>query len=101
MRMRIVFAFAATASLASCADVTVVGAHRDAISRDDSAQIKRLVSQRRDLPFDVLTIRPAQGDTAAVTSAIEFGGYQTFTVRKVRGEWKIDDTTIRQHMVLH
>jgi hypothetical protein len=101
MHVSLACGLAAVALLASCAQVTVVGAHRDAISHDDSAQIKRLVSHRRDLPFDVLTIRPARGDTAAVTSAIEFGGYQTFTVRKVGGEWKIEDTTIQQHMILH
>ncbi len=101
MRMTLVCGLAAVALLASCAQVTVVGVHRDAISHDDSAQIKRLVSHRRDLPFDVLTIRPATGDMAAIISAVEFGGYQTFTVRKVRGEWKIDDTTMQQHMVLH
>jgi len=101
MRVSLVCGLAAIALLASCAQVTVVGAHRDDISRDDSAEIKRLVSHRRDLPFDVLTIQPARGDTAAVTSAMEFGGYQTFTVHKVRGEWKIDDATIQQHMILH
>ena len=101
MRVNLACGLAAVALLASCAQVTVVGVHRDAISRDDSAQIRRLVSHRRDLPFDVLTIQPARGDTVAVTSAIEFGGYQTFTVRKVRGEWKIDDATIQQHMILH
>ena len=100
MRVTKVFALVAAAVLASCIQVTVVGTHRDAVSRDDTAQIKRLVSQRRDLPCDVLTIRPLSANTAAVESAGGFG-YHTFTVRKTHGEWKVDDATIQRHMILH
>jgi hypothetical protein len=94
MRVTIAFALAAVATLASCVQVTVVGMRRDAVSRDDTAQIRRLVSERRDLPCDVLTIRPLSANTAAVESAGGFG-YHTFTVRKTHGEWKVDDATIQ------
>jgi hypothetical protein len=100
MRLSIAFGLVALAALASCMEVTVVGTHRDAISRNDTAQIKRLVSQRRDLPCDVLTVRPLSANTAAAESWGGFG-YHTFTVRKTQGEWKIDAATIQRHMILH
>jgi hypothetical protein len=100
MRVTIAFALVAVATLASCVQVTVVGTHREAISRDDTAQIKRLVSQRRDVPCDALIIRPLSSNTAAAESWGGFG-YHTFTVRKTQGEWKIDDATIQRHMILH
>jgi hypothetical protein len=100
MRVSIVFALVAGLVLASCVQVTVVGTHRDAISRDDTAQIKRLVSQRRDVPCDALIIRPLSADTATAESWGGFG-YHTLTVRKTQGEWKIDNATIQRHMILH
>jgi hypothetical protein len=101
MRVTIAFALVALAVLASCVQVAVVGTHRDAISRDDTAQIKRLVSERRDLPCDFLTIRPLSANTAAVESSDEYTGLHTFSVRKAHGEWKVDDATIQRRMVLH
>jgi hypothetical protein len=93
MRVTIGFALVAAAVLASCAHVNIVGPHRDAVSRNDAAQIKRLVLQRRDFSCEVLTIRPLSADAAAVRSAGGFG-YHTFTVRRMHGQWKIDDSTV-------
>jgi hypothetical protein len=100
MHATIAFALGAAALLASCVQVTVVGQRRDAVSRDDTAQIERLVSHRRDMPCDALTIRPLSADTAAVVMTSEVGDF-TFTVRKMRGEWKVDEATIQRHYVLH
>jgi hypothetical protein len=95
MRVSKVFALVAAAVLASCIQVNVVGTHRGAISRDDTAQIRRLVLQRRDLPCDVLTIRPLSADTAKIESSEQYAGSQTFMVRKTHGEWKFDHAAIR------
>ena len=100
MRVTIAFALGAAAILASCVQTTVVGTHRDIVSRDDTAQIKRLVSLQRDMPCDALTIRPLSADTAAVVTTGEVGDF-TFTVRKIRGEWKVDEATIQRHYALH
>jgi predicted methyltransferase len=100
MRVTRPFALVAVAFLTSCVQVTVVRTHRDAISRDDTAQIKRVVSLRRDIPTDALIIRPLRPDMAAVDS---WGGsgYHTLTVRKADGHWEIDDGTVQRHMILH
>jgi hypothetical protein len=100
MRVTRLFALVAVAVLTSCVEVTVVGTHRDAISRDDTAQIKRVVSLRHDIPTDALIIRPLRSDVVAVDS---WGGsgYHTLTVRKADGQWEIDDATVQPHMVLH
>jgi hypothetical protein len=100
MRITVVFALGAAAVLASCIQVAVVGTRRDAVSHDDTARIKRLVSDRRDLPCDAMTIRPLSADTAAVAITADVGDF-TFTVRKIRGEWNVDEATIQRHYALH
>jgi hypothetical protein len=100
MRVSSAFTLIAAAVLASCIQATVVGTHRDAISRDDTAQIKRLISDRHDLPCDALSIRPLSADRAEVATTGEVGDF-TFTVRKISGEWKIDEATIQRHYALH
>jgi hypothetical protein len=100
MRVTLLFALCSILVLPSCIQRAVVGTHRDALSRDDPTLINGLVSHRRDLPCDAMTIRPLSADTAVIVTTAEVGDF-TFTVRKIRGEWKVDEATIQRHYALH
>jgi hypothetical protein len=80
----------------SCTQVIIVGSRQDAISRGDVQEIRRVVSQDRNLRSGVLFIRPLGADTAAIQSgsaAPNGGSYWTFTVRRTHGKWAVDHSS--------
>lgn len=86
--------------LTSCAQVIMIGPHKDAISYEDIQQIKRAVWQEREMRSTALFIQPLGHDAAACQSgsaAINAGHYYTFVIRRINSKWIIDDSNRLTH----
>ena len=98
----LILTFAFSVLLTSCAQVIMIGPHKEAISYADIQQIKLAVRDSRTRST-ALFIRPLGHDAAAIQSGsatIDAGNYYTFTIRRINGKWTIDNSDITTHRLL-
>ena len=106
MRALLLFSCPAlTALLASCAQVIMVGPHRNAISQADIQDIKRAAWRERELRSTALFIRPVARDRVAGQSGSahvehDQARYHTFTASKTSGQWVIDRASVQPHIIV-